>query len=56
MQVGLVTGLRKIELQERPAPASDPAPGTAVVEIAYCGICGTDLHAWQSGGDAIRIL
>lgn len=47
MQVGLVTGKRRIELQTFPEP--QPAPGKAVVHIAYCGICGTDLHAYLSG-------
>jgi (R,R)-butanediol dehydrogenase/meso-butanediol dehydrogenase/diacetyl reductase len=47
MQVGLVTGRGQLELREFPSPAA--APGKAVVQIAYCGICGTDLHAYQSG-------
>lgn len=47
MQVGLVTGKRQITLREMPEP--EPSAGKAVVEIAYCGICGTDLHAWASG-------
>lgn len=47
MYVGLVTGRRQIELREFPEP--EPAPGKAVVQIAYCGICGTDVHAYQSG-------
>src|SRR5210317_124607 len=47
MQVGLVTGKRKIELVEMPSPV--PASGKAVVDICYCGICGTDLHAYLSG-------
>ncbi len=47
MQAGLVTGQNEITLREFPEP--EPAPGKAVVEIAYCGICGTDLHAFQSG-------
>ena len=47
MQVGLVTGKRRIELLEMPAPA--PVPGTAVVQIDHCGICGTDVHAYLSG-------
>lgn len=47
MLAGLVTGRERIELREFPEPA--PAPGKAVVQIAYCGICGTDVHAYQSG-------
>jgi 2-desacetyl-2-hydroxyethyl bacteriochlorophyllide A dehydrogenase len=47
MQVGLVTGKREITLREMPEP--EPSTGKAVVEVAFCGICGTDLHAWASG-------
>ena len=47
MRVGLVTGKQTLELREMPQPV--PASGKAVVDIAYCGICGTDLHAYQSG-------
>ncbi len=47
MQVGLVTGLNKVELIDMPTP--EPAPGKAVVAISYCGICGTDVHAYASG-------
>ncbi len=47
MQAGLVTGRRRIELREFPEP--EPTSGKAVVQIAYCGICGTDVHAYQSG-------
>ncbi len=47
MLVGLVTGKQQLELRELPTP--QPTPGKAVVDIVYCGICGTDLHAYQSG-------
>lgn len=47
MQVGLVTGKHKLELIDMPEPT--PEPGKAVVDITFCGICGTDLHAYQSG-------
>ncbi|MDJ0849211.1 MAG: zinc-binding dehydrogenase [Myxococcota bacterium] len=47
MRVGLVTGHERIELRELPEP--EPSPGKAVVEIHYCGICGTDLHAYHTG-------
>ena len=47
MQVALVSGRRTIEFRELPEP--EPLPGRAVVRIAYCGICGTDLEPWVSG-------
>lgn len=47
MQVALVTGERKLEIRDLPKPV--PSPGRAVVDICYCGICGTDLHAYLSG-------
>jgi 2-desacetyl-2-hydroxyethyl bacteriochlorophyllide A dehydrogenase len=47
MIVGLVTGKRHVELRELPEP--EPSPGRAVVEIACCGVCGTDLEAWATG-------
>lgn len=47
MQVGLVTGQGRVELKEFPQP--QPEPGKVVVQIACCGICGTDVHAYQSG-------
>ncbi len=47
MHAALVTGKREIRQVEFPEPQA--TPGRAVVEVAYCGICGTDLHAWLSG-------
>ena len=47
MKAALVTGLETIELVDFEAPRADA--GQAVVEISHCGICGTDLHAFQSG-------
>jgi len=48
MRVGLITGKETLEIRELPAPS--PEPGKAVVEIARCGICGTDVHAYVHGG------
>ena len=31
---------------EYPVPA--PAPGAALMKIELCGVCGTDVHTWQS--------
>jgi (R,R)-butanediol dehydrogenase/meso-butanediol dehydrogenase/diacetyl reductase len=47
MFAGLITGKGQLEMIEFPDPT--PQPSTAVVDIIYCGICGTDIHAYQSG-------
>ncbi len=33
-------------------PASDPKPGEVAIRIAYCGICGTDMHVFHGNMDA----
>ena len=45
MFAALITGLNKVEMVEFPDPT--PAPKGVVVDIAFCGICGTDIHAYQ---------
>lgn len=47
MYAALVTGKREIRHVAFPEP--EATPGRAVVAVDYCGICGTDLHAWLSG-------
>ncbi|MBK9178080.1 MAG: zinc-binding dehydrogenase [Acidimicrobiales bacterium] len=47
MLAGLVTGARSVELVEVAEPSA--VPGIAVVDVARCGICGTDVHAFVSG-------
>ena len=47
MQAALVTGKETLELVEMPDPS--PSSHHTVVDISYCGICGTDLHAYLSG-------
>ena len=47
MHAALVTGKHRIEHREFPAP--EPDARRVVVDIAFCGICGTDLHAYQTG-------
>ena len=29
-------------------PVPDPAPGSLLMKIELCGVCGTDVHTWQS--------
>lgn len=47
MLVGTIDGPHSASLREVPVP--EPTPDTLVVEITYCGICGTDVHAYESG-------
>ncbi len=47
MKAAVYVGDKTIRMEERPLPA--PGPGEAVVEIALCGICGTDLHIYFEG-------
>ncbi|MEI8241520.1 MAG: alcohol dehydrogenase catalytic domain-containing protein, partial [Actinomycetota bacterium] len=47
MFAALITGKGQLELREFDEPT--PSASGVVVDIAYCGICGTDVHAYQSG-------
>ncbi|GAA3204322.1 alcohol dehydrogenase catalytic domain-containing protein [Actinocorallia longicatena] len=46
-------GPRDLRLEEVPEPPP-PAPGEALVEVSYCGVCGTDLHEYTDGPHMIR--
>lgn len=47
MKALVQTGPRTLEMREVPDPAADR------VDVAFCGICGSDMHAW-AGHDARR--
>jgi (R,R)-butanediol dehydrogenase/meso-butanediol dehydrogenase/diacetyl reductase len=47
MRAAIITGRGQVELQEFPEPVA--SSGGVVVDVRYCGICGTDVHAYQSG-------
>lgn len=47
MHAAVITGKGSVELLDFPVP--EPRPDGAVVDIELCGICGTDVHAYQSG-------
>jgi L-iditol 2-dehydrogenase len=36
----------RFEIGEYPIPA--PQPGSMLMKIELCGVCGTDIHTWQS--------
>lgn len=53
MLAALLTGPRTIAVHEVPVPS--PTEGEVLVEVRRCGICGSDLHAYERGamgGDA----
>lgn len=43
-------GDRKFSVE--PAAATAPGPGEVAVRVAYCGICGTDMHVFHGNMDA----
>lgn len=46
-------GRGDLRLDTVPEP-DDPGPGAAVIEVSYCGLCGTDLHEYTEGPVMIR--
>jgi len=48
IKAALWHGRQDVRIQEVSDPPSPP-PGQVQVEVAYCGICGTDLHEYFSG-------
>lgn len=47
MHAAIITGKQRVELQSFPEP--EAVPGSAVIDVRLCGICGTDVHAFHSG-------
>jgi 2-desacetyl-2-hydroxyethyl bacteriochlorophyllide A dehydrogenase len=47
MRASVLTGVRQLEVQERPVPR--PLPGEVVVEVAAVGVCGSDVHYYREG-------
>jgi (R,R)-butanediol dehydrogenase/meso-butanediol dehydrogenase/diacetyl reductase len=48
MKAAVWFGQKDVRVQDMPEPASPP-PGQVKVEVAWCGICGTDLHEYMGG-------
>ena len=47
MKAAIFRGAGQIEVADVPVP--EPGPGEALVQVHYCGICGSDLEAYQTG-------
>lgn len=47
MKSAVMTGLRKVHLEEVPVPA--PGEEEVLVKVEYVGVCGSDLHYFESG-------
>jgi len=46
------TGVQQAEIRDVPLP--EPGAGQVVVDLAFCGLCGSDMHAWH-GHDERRV-
>ena len=44
------------DVRVEPVPVAAPGPDEALVEVAYGGICGSDLHYWQHGAAGLSVL
>ncbi len=44
------------DLRVEEVPEPTPGPGEAVIEVAYGGVCGSDLHYWTHGAAGLSIL
>ncbi len=47
IEAALITGRHELTIRSFADPTPDPAG--VVVDIELCGVCGTDIHAYQSG-------
>jgi 2-desacetyl-2-hydroxyethyl bacteriochlorophyllide A dehydrogenase len=47
MKAAVFGGKREISLKEVPIPKAEP--GSVVIKVKACGICGTDLHFYRQG-------
>jgi 2-desacetyl-2-hydroxyethyl bacteriochlorophyllide A dehydrogenase len=47
MKAAVLVDLETISIQDKPVP--DIGPQEALVKVEYCGICGSDVHAYTNG-------
>ncbi len=49
MKVAIMTDIQKMDFEERPIP--QPKDDEVLVKLDYVGICGSDLHYYETGGN-----
>ncbi|WP_020141021.1 2,3-butanediol dehydrogenase [Streptomyces sp. 351MFTsu5.1] len=54
MRAAVWHGAKDVRISEVDVPA--PGPGEVLIEVAYCGICGSDLHEYADGPHAIPVV
>ena len=47
MKTAVMTDIMQVEIQERPIP--QPKDDEVLVKVEYVGVCGSDLHYYESG-------
>lgn len=47
MKVAVMLGVGKMGMEQRPVPT--PGPGEVLVKVEYVGICGSDMHYYETG-------
>lgn len=53
MRAALWYGARDVRVEQ--VPVRPPGAGEVTVEVAYCGICGSDLHEYADGPHAVPV-
>lgn len=53
MKAAVYLGPGRLEVQEAPVPSVGPKD--VLVKVAYCGICGTDVHIFHGDGGAADV-
>ncbi|KAM0787279.1 hypothetical protein ACM66B_006512 [Microbotryomycetes sp. NB124-2] len=49
MTAAIYYGAKDLRVEQVPVPTIEGKPDQVLVKIAWCGICGTDLHEYESG-------
>lgn len=47
MRAARYHGRKDVRIEDVPIPV--PGPGECLIEVEWCGICGTDLHEYVAG-------